>query len=193
MPLCFDFSDLWQTHTFPKCTHAHTATHTRTNKTPLLTFVYMYNFCNSLTHAYTHRAWKQPYRQTLMRPQTPLIKTNSSHAPTSPRQNPPYHILLSFLPPPASPHPSYLALCDCWAAQGPTVIGLDIIYWPLGNVAFQHLIKIISSHSNGRYGLKGSHCNHLDTRRGSCSLSLRSVLLLPLVSVVLFLPRMINT
>lgn len=105
----------------------------------------------------------------------------------------PYHILLSFLPPPASPHPSYLALCDCWAAQGPTVIGLDIIYWPLGNVAFQHLIKIISSHSNGRYGLKGSHCNHLDTRRGSCSLSLRSVLLLPLVSVVLFLPRMINT
>lgn len=93
----------------------------------------------------------------------------------------------------ASPHPSYLALCDCWAAQGPTVIGLDIIYWPLGNVAFQHLIKIISSHSNGRYGLKGSHCNHLDTRRGSCSLSLRSVLLLPLVSVVLFLPRMINT
>lgn len=147
----------------------------------------------SHTRIHTHRAWKQPYRQTLMRPQTPLIKTNSSHAPTSPRQNPPYHILLSFLPPPASPHPSYLALCDCWAAQGPTVIGLDIIYWPLGNVAFQHLIKIISSHSNGRYGLKGSHCNHLDTRRGSCSLSLRSVLLLPLVSVVLFLPRMINT
>lgn len=94
-----------------------------------------------------------------MCPQTPLIKTNSSHAP------PPS-------PPPPSPVPSHSALCGCWASQGSTVIGLDIIYCPLGNVAFQHLIKIISSHSNGRYGLKGTHCNHLDTKRGSCSRSL---------------------
>ena len=108
-----------------------------------------------------------------MCPQTPLIKTNSSH-PCPPPRNPPYHILLSFLPPPLPPSsfiPSHLALCGRWAAQGPTVIGLDIIYCPLGNVAFQHLIKIISSHSNGRYGLKGTHCNHLDTRGRSCSLS----------------------
>lgn len=115
-------------------------------------------------------------------------------------QSPPHHILLSFrlspsLPPsppqPVLPCPLPLGPRVRWAAQGLTVIGLDIIYCPLGNVAFQHLIKIISSHSNGRYGLKGTHCDHLDTRGGSCSPSLALSLCFPLfsppVSVVLCL------
>lgn len=100
-------------------------------------------------------------------------KDKLQQCPSSPKTHPIIsfsHPCLSPLPP--SIVPSHLALCGRWASQDPTVIGLDIIYCPLGNVAFQHLIKIISSHSNGRYGLKGTHCNHLDTRRGSCSLSL---------------------
>lgn len=132
----------------------------------MLTFVYVYFCCNALSHIHILMLIHAP-------PQTPLIKTNSSHAPHPPKTHPIIsfsHPCLSPLPP--SIVPSHLALWGRWASQDPTVIGLDIIYCPLGNVAFQHLIKIISSHSNGRYGLKGTHCNHLDTRRGSCSLSL---------------------
>ena len=165
MTLCFDSSDLWQTHTFPKCTHKSTPIHTHAN---LCLCAFLLQFSPTHTHIHTHTL------QVALSPDSHASPDSTNQDKLqpfpSPPKNPPYHILLSFLPP-SSLIPSHLALCGRWAAQGPTVIGLDIIYCPLGNVAFQHLIKIISSHSNGRYGLKGTHCNHLDTRGGSCSLS----------------------
>ena len=84
---------------------------------------------------------------------------------------PPSEPTLSY--PPSSS--SYSVLRGHWDAKGPAVIGLDIIYCPLGNVAFQHLIKIKSGHSNGRYSLKEALCNHLATREHSCPLSFLSV------------------
>lgn len=120
-------------------------------KLSLCAFVLQFSLSQTHTHC------KSPYRQALMCPQTPLIKTNSSQLqpPT-----PSYRILLSFLPPPLFLHPPSFPPTWSTVAVGPTVIGLDIIYCPLGNVAFQHLIKIISSHSNGCYSLKETLCNH---------------------------------
>ncbi len=83
-------------------THMHRNTHTHTHiHTHMWTFVYVHFFCNSLSLTHTHTPCKWPYRQTLMCPQTPLIKTNSSHSPHPPKPTLSYP---SFIP--ASPLPS---------------------------------------------------------------------------------------
>lgn len=141
----------------------------------MLTLVYVHFFCNSLKHTLMHIHTLQ----VALSPDSHVPPDSTNQDKLQPFPSPPKtHPIISFshscLPPTISPSsfiPSHLALCGRWAAEGPAVIGLDIIYCPLGNVAFQHLIKIISSHSNGRYGLKETLCNHLATRGRSSSLT----------------------
>lgn len=84
-------------------------THSGRDKNHRLTLVA--SFCSLLSLTHTHTCWKWPYHYTLMCPQTPLIKTNSSHPP-----NPPFHILLPFLPPPVPSLPPSLPSPPTWSS-----------------------------------------------------------------------------
>ena len=83
VPFFFSLWFFWPSHalTFLKCTWIHCAPNHTHAHTLWCDFLLQFSVSYTHAHTHTHTPWKRPYRQTLMRPQTPLINTNSSPQP----------------------------------------------------------------------------------------------------------------